>query len=188
MKRIYYAIGIMSLIISFIFDSQISLFFTSYNAEILNTISIFINGISGYVLFGFVLLFLLINKRKEKIFPLIISFLLYFGLAGILKIIVARPRPFIALDNYSAGDVNPYRSFPSGHATAVFTLIPFFDFKRIVYYSWIFIAVLISLSRVYLGVHYLSDVIAGAIIGLFIGEITPYISLKLQKRMRFFGF
>jgi|SRR3989344_5859526 len=182
MKKIYYyLIGLILFIISLIFDRQISIFFTGYKLGILDVISLFVHNISGYVLFGIVFLIILLSKQHKKLIPLILAFLLYLGLTGLLKIIIARPRPFIGLNNSMVSDVNPYRSFPSGHATAVFTLIPFFDFNKILYYAWIFIAVIVSLSRVYLGVHYLSDVVFGALLGIFIADLVPYL-LKCYNR------
>ena len=176
MKKIYYYFfGLVLFGISLIFDKKISLFFTSYNSRILDVISLFINNISGYVLFGIILIIFLLSKQYKKIIPLLLTFVLYMGLTGLLKVTVARPRPFIELDNSIVGDISPYRSFPSGHATSVFALIPFFNFNKVVHYVWIIIAVFVSLSRVYLGVHYLSDVIFGAIIGCFISDLAFYL-------------
>ena len=175
MKKIYYyIIGLIVFFTSLIFDKKISFFFTNYNSEILDVVSLLINNISGYVLFGIVLIILILGKQHKKIIPLLLVFILYLGLTSLLKLIVARPRPFVELGN-SMLDNNPYRSFPSGHATSTFALIPFFNFNKIIYYVWIMIAVIVSLSRVYLGVHYLSDVIFGAILGCFIGELVFYL-------------
>ena len=55
MKKLhYYLIGLIVLIISLIFDKQISIFFITNHIRILDIISIFINNISGYILFGIV--------------------------------------------------------------------------------------------------------------------------------------
>ena|SRR3989344_3679583 len=170
----YHIIGLIAMILSFMFDKKISIFFTSHRINFLDVISIFINGISGYILFGFILLIFIVAKQKKRLLPLIITFVLYLGLTGLLKIIVARPRPFVGLNNSLVDNLNQNRSFPSGHAVSVFSLVRLMDFNKIIFYLWILIAIVISISRVYLGVHYLSDVIAGALIGLLIGELVSY--------------
>lgn len=66
-------------------------------------------------------------------------------------------------------------SFPSSHATnhfgiATFLFFLFWDFnKRYLFFLW---AALISIAQVYVGVHYPSDIIAGAILGITIGYIS----------------
>jgi len=184
MKKLYYLIGIIIFIISLIFDRQVSILFTSHRIGFLSTISIFINSVSGYIIFGVVLFILLLAGQKKKLIPLIIALGLYLGLAGLMKIIIARPRPFVGLNNSLVDGLNPYKSFPSGHATAVFSIIPFFDFSKILYYIWVSVAVIVSLSRVYLGVHYMSDVVAGALLGCFVGELSFYLSGRFQDMPR----
>ena len=183
-KLYYYLIGLLAIIISLLFDKQISLFFTNYRIDFLNVIAIFINNISGYVLFGIVFLILLITRKHKKLIPLIFTFISYLILTELIKIIVSRPRPFIELNNNLVSNTNPYKSFPSGHAVAVSSLIPFFDFNKILYTTWIYIAIFVSLSRVYLGVHYLSDVIAGFLLGSLISDVYSKISRSRAKKKK----
>jgi undecaprenyl-diphosphatase len=180
-KMNYYAIGILLLIISLIFDNQIIMFFTSFRIEFLNDIAIFINDIEGYMLFAFVLVILFIAKQKKKIIPLMLTFLLYLGLATLIKNIVLRPRPFSKFNfQIMVDEPGINKSFPSGHATASSATIPFFRFNKSLMYIWIFIVAIVGLSRVYLGVHYLSDVIAGFILGYLIGDLSIML-IKLRK-------
>jgi membrane-associated phospholipid phosphatase len=62
---------------------------------------------------------------------------------------------------------NKYHSFPSGHTGAAFAFfgVPFFAHRR--YGAWALLAAAaIAWSRIYLNVHHLSDIMAGALIGL----------------------
>ena len=89
-----------------------------------------------------------------------------------LKHIVKRERPC----NYLADEEQlihrpKYYSFPSGHTAASFCVVGT-TLLRCPFYIVIpifIIAVLISLSRIYLRVHYLSDVAVGAILGFVCG-------------------
>jgi len=111
-----------------------------------------------------------INKRDKKfIFLFSISFLLTFLLADIvLKNIFLRPRPMLS-DFICPSDF----SFPSAHAATAFAaagILAHFDKKRRwFYYS---VAIFISYSRIYLGCHYLFDVVAGALLGYLISKFT----------------
>lgn len=77
-------------------------------------------------------------------------------------------------------------SFPSGHAATMFaaaTSIAILDPKKAVFYYSI--ALLISLSRIYLGVHYLLDVLSGAIIGILISLLlTKILNRKLSYKKK----
>lgn len=91
-----------------------------------------------------------------------------YGLEFFIKHIVKRPRPFIQNINiipvYRAGST----SFPSGHAATTFATATALS---IAYPKWYIIAPAflwagsVSYSRMYLGVHYPTDVAAGAFLG-----------------------
>jgi membrane-associated phospholipid phosphatase len=108
--------------------------------------------------------------RRERVFVLLL--LIAIGLAdgavsNTIKKAVARPRPCIALsDTRALIGCSGEGSMPSAHATNWFAaaMVCFVYYRR----SWRFMlpsAALIGFSRVYDGVHYPSDVIAGAILG-----------------------
>ena len=72
-------------------------------------------------------------------------------------------------------------SFPSIHAATSFSVLPILDreFKKVKWF-WILFAILISFSRVYVGVHYFSDIVFGAIIGYLIGFLFVYLEQKYK--------
>ena len=91
----------------------------------------------------------------------------------VLKHLVARPRPWLDVAGLVPLIQEPDpNSFPSGHTCAAFAAasawwrtLP----RRWMRWTGLVLAVCMGLSRLYVGVHYPSDVIAGALVGLFCG-------------------
>ena len=79
-----------------------------------------------------------------------------------------RPRPFAAhaASTHLLSAASPDPSFPSDHAAAAFAIaFAVFAFWRRGGYAFLATALLIAVSRIALGLHYPSDVIAGALVG-----------------------
>jgi undecaprenyl-diphosphatase len=99
-----------------------------------------------------------------------------------IKDLVSRVRPCIALTDVRilTGCTNSY-SFPSSHAVNNFAVSVFF-LRIYPKFKWLLLvsASLIAFSRVYVGRHYPSDVIGGAIIGAALGYSFSYGVLRLN--------
>lgn len=114
---------------------------------------------------------------KEAIMVLLAIALASILGEGIIKHIVKRKRPFIKnnIIKLMISQHGTY-SFPSGHTASSFAAATVFirtDMRLT--YLIVVIAILISFSRLYLRVHYLSDVIGGIILGVFSGTIVVMI-------------
>lgn len=118
---------------------------------------------------------LIIPKKTRKIgFVMIIALILNGIICNIiLKPMLARIRPFdvntaIKLLINKPGDF----SFPSGHTSASFTAASVLFFRKSkLFVPSLVLAFLISFSRLYLYVHYPSDVLAGLVLGVLCGYI-----------------
>ncbi len=102
---------------------------------------------------------------------------------GILKHIFHRERPFQELSDITLLIPEPITSsFPSGHSSAswcfaiIFTYFFWKKSRWSVLYIWIF-AIGITISRLYLQVHYLSDIFAGICIGI----ISAFIAILIHS-------
>ncbi|MBL7575355.1 undecaprenyl-diphosphatase [Peptoniphilus asaccharolyticus DSM 20463] len=120
------------------------------------------------------LLFIIGGKPRELSLEIILSLIVSTLLVQILKRIFSRNRPYWILENLNTYgiDLSDY-SFPSGHSAAAFTLgmtiaLNYPAIKIVV----LIVATLIAISRIYLGVHYPTDVLAGVIIGIIASVIV----------------
>jgi undecaprenyl-diphosphatase len=102
----------------------------------------------------------------------------------LLKELFARPRPCDILTNVitPVGCTGTY-SFPSNHALNNFAAA-FFFYKLFPKLKWVLFitAGLVAISRVYLGLHYPSDIIGGALIGIVFGYIFSKLALIVEKK------
>lgn len=116
---------------------------------------------STYAILIYVLTLWLIGEKKLSKVLLIATFLTRL-LADGLKILVARPRP-------SGAELLTY-SFPSGHAALSFMAAAVLGYRYKELRVWFLVlAGVVAMSRVFLELHYLSDVVAGAVLGYVIG-------------------
>ena len=129
---------------------------------------------------------LLCTKKHRRTGILLLLGLLCGALAGnvVLKNLVARPRPCWLDESVQLLIATPKDfSFPSGHtlsSTIGATILTRAD--RRFGYAAIPLAVLLAFSRLYLYVHFPSDVFAGAVLGLVIGELVSRYGPKLFRR------
>ena len=118
---------------------------------------------------------LIIPKKTRKIgFVMIIALILNGIICNIiLKPMLARIRPF-DVNTAIKFLINKPRdfSFPSGHTSASFTAASVLFFRKSkLFVPSLVLAFLISFSRLYLYVHYPSDVLAGLVLGILCGYI-----------------
>ena len=151
--------------------------------QCLDFIGFFIAEYSEYILVAVLVLFLAIGFKKywRMLLEAIISGILTrFVLVEIIRLLWFRPRPFVTnnvnlLVEYNAKEA----SFPSGHASFYFalsTIIYLYNKKiGIVFYI---ASLFIVLARVFVGIHWPSDILAGAILGILVALLLNKIFKK----------
>jgi len=184
---LYFFLLAVMIALSFIYDNRIVIFFSSLRNIYLDYLFVgFTFEIQIAVFLFLTVLFLWKEHKRRWIVPLWLSMAFSEIIVNIIKIAVQRPRPFEAgivnaveiVRNFISGNLSAF-SFPSAHAMFIFSTLPVLDkeFPKFKYF-WIVFACLVALSRVYFGVHYMSDVIAGAIMGYAIGLFFVFIEEK----------
>ena len=118
------------------------------------------------------------SKKWSRVFLAMLVAMALAGVAGnVIKRTIPRPRPSVHADARWGGPrfSTKYHSFPSGHvgASTAFFGILFFTRRRIGLACFA-IPILIGFSRMYIGAHYLSDVVCAAILGILCALIVVH--------------
>ena len=133
-------------------------------------------GDNGYFWIGLSLLLCVFKKtRKAGIFALVALLFSVIVNNALLKNIIGRIRPYEIIAGLECIIKHAHdASFPSGHTGSSFAAATVYLMKlpKKISIPIFIVAILISLSRLYVGIHYPTDVIAGAITGAALGVLA----------------
>lgn len=162
----------------------------SVRNPLLNSIMIFITSLGDE---GFIWIVatiaLLIPKKTRKIGAMSAVALLGSLVINnhIIKNLVQRPRPFVTFTDIQILIPTPSEfSFPSGHTSSSFAAAAvFYRFlpKKLGVPS-VVLAGLIGFSRLYVGVHYPTDVLAGVIMGILLSYMAEFLVNSCVKKLK----
>lgn len=190
-KRVVLSSIFFSLILlAFYFDNYIVKYVSLLRTDFLNDFFLGITFVSSEIVVFFVLtsMFLYKEHKRKWILPLWFTLFLSVVVSFILKFSVKRLRPFqtgivsvLPVLEKASHEVWNF-SFPSFQAMLVFCAIPILskEFPRF-RWVWCLFAFLVAFSRMYFGVHFLSDVLVGGLVGYLIGIFV----INLEKKYRF---
>ncbi|MBO5489090.1 MAG: phosphatase PAP2 family protein [Eubacterium sp.] len=169
-------------------DAAVMNFVSSIHNDTLTVIMKVLTDIVGSVGWIWVIIALtLICFKKTRPVGLTMALAMLLGLIignGVLKNLIARPRPcWRNEDILLLAKVPTDYSFPSGHtmvsfeaATSIFLANKKWGIPALI------LASAIGFSRIYLGVHYVTDVLAGVVIGVLLAVLAKKVIQFLMKK------
>lgn len=145
----------------------------------------FITRLGDYGIIWIIFCALFLISPKTRYIGFIGLFSLLFSLIinnQILKNIFQRTRPYVGLDKELLIPKLTSSSFPSGHTSASFSVAFVFGkyLEKPYYYFSYLLAILISFSRMYLYVHFPTDVI----FGILVGYLCSYLAIQAFNRYK----
>jgi len=179
-------------------DRQLFIYLNGLGIERLDGFWIFVTQEETWIPLYILMFFLIFYTFKIKQAVIVTagflaSFLVTFGLTRVIKATVARARPN-NVDEFKEVirilQEPTYYSFVSGHTSTSMAITTFFVLALKHKYKWIYLfyiwPILFATSRVYVGVHYPSDLAAGALLGVIIAlllyKIVKYYLYKQEAR------
>ena len=139
-----------------------------------------------FIVLGIVMLFF---KRTRKAgFSALCAMLIGLIVVNFtIKPLVARERPWLVIENFvNLVEERDPNSFPSGHTNAAFAFavaVCMSAPKKWMKITAVCMAAVMGLSRLYVGVHFPSDVLAGAVVGSLCGFAGAFVVRKVWERI-----
>ena len=194
----YWLIGIiiagLAIAVSFHFDDSVREFMMQNQNPAMRNFMRYVSLLGDWPLHtavGLVLLGLAWRRRSEEWTRIFLAMLLAMMLAGVagtvIKRTVPRARPSVHADTRWGGPrfSSKYHSFPSGHvgaSTAFFGVL--LIARRRIGLACLPIPILTGLSRMYIGAHYLSDVVCAAVLGFSCAVVVAhFVFLQIGNRL-----
>ena len=159
----------------------------SMHHPVLDAIMTFITHLGDAGIFWIVISIVLICTKKYRKAGIasLISLLLSVIITNlVLKNLFDRPRPFTFDETVKLLIATPHdSSFPSGHSAAsMASAVAFFIYNKKIGIPAIILALLIAFSRLYIFVHYPSDVLAGLFVGTLYAVTAAWIVNKIYTK------
>ena len=180
-------------------DRELFVFLNGLGIEKFDSFWIFATQIqSWYPLFFLFIILIFYYYRGRKGGTVVFFMLLAFGITiaftGVVKDYVARLRPnnVEALSELIRIIQKPTNySFFSGHASSSFAITTFVVLSLRNYTKWIYLSylwpIIFVMSRIYVGVHYPSDIFVGALVGTSFAFLSHFLCQKTIGGTRFFN-
>jgi membrane-associated phospholipid phosphatase len=193
---LYWLIGIViaatAIAVSFHFDDSVRDFMMQHQNPAVRNFMRYVSLLGDWpthTALGLLLLVLASRRGSEEWTRIFLAMLVAMMLAGVvgtvIKRTVPRARPSVYTDTRWGGPrfSSKYHSFPSGHVGASTAFFGVLITRRRVGLACLPIPILIGFSRMYIGAHYLSDVVCAAVMGTLSALLVGHF-LFLQIRNR----
>ncbi len=168
-------------------DSGIMFFIQEYiRSPILSAIFVPLtkSGDGGILLMVIGIILVIIKKTRQAGIVFLISLAASYLVNDlVLKNIFERDRPFVGIEGLDILTKKPVSfSFPSGHTATTFACAVSLLCMRVKYAPLALVyAILMGFSRVYVGVHYPTDVLFGAIVGIITANTVVFLFKRIKK-------
>jgi membrane-associated phospholipid phosphatase len=191
---LFFIIGLLLLLFLGKADSFVDL--NPYHKTSLDTLFVWITFMGDGLFSVIVILIFLFRRRWSAAAQVTAAFLLSALVAQILKNAFSMPRPmqFFPPGTYPYFIKNVthlgFASFPSGHTTSIFalaTMLALFTSSQRAKVAYLFAAVLVGYSRIYLGQHFLNDVLMGSCIGTIVAVLVHWLFASKLQSLRVFA-
>ena len=173
-----------------LFEANIILWIQeNLRVEALNPVVTAITSLGNGGIFWIALTVLLLLFKKTRKIGICCALGLIFDLLAVnlcLKPLIARTRPYVTLESIiPLGHLPGDHSFPSGHSAGSFAAAwaLYRSAKKKFGVPALILAGLIALSRLYVGVHYPTDVLGGVVIGIIVGELGARLGKFIYRKI-----